>query len=658
MEKSIIEISQQLKSQLLGVMNSMTAFTIKYPKAGLPNAEDDFIKSKSLLEKGEFNFAICGKVKSGKSSLINALIGRELLPVSNDVATSCVFKISHAEKESFFVVYTNGDKKEIKESELSFYGSQTSIDVYGQQDVDKVVEFIEVNTKLEFLPKGVSIIDTPGIGSTYPQHTAITKRSVKMADAVLFVVNPAPLEDIEVEFLRSLVDITPCVMFVMTKIDLDSTEAVGENTLRIANQVKKEIVDEKKESFYGDIRILKMSSRLLMESVEEENKKAAEKKYKVSHFADVKSEMLNQIFLTQGYYRTGLAYNAAVEYYQRIYSALHNRLDAAKSMGDNYETMLNEYESARLAFNNQFGETKRKEIFGKIQMMLSAMDDDLRNMFVNISNKYVNEINDLSDNQEVETYKEKLPENITNELNNEWAKLIQDSYNEIKSILKKFASDCELLLPKTIYGEVSQKQGEPVIGKISFGDQVKAARSEMLLAGVSTTIAYTLVNAAATFAPAWTMSMAAIINPAFAILGISVLAWGFFVGKSKAKAKQLASAKQALIQYVVGPDGVIEECKKQLINRSIKNGEYESVYQGLKKTIQAEAQASIAETYEKYKKELDSMKATLQESRNSPKMVEALEYMIKAWESQRTILQSIKEGLENNKWIDDGGNRN
>ena len=60
------------------------------------------------------------------------------------------------------------------------YGSQATIDSKGVMDADKSILYIEVNTPIEFLPKGVSIIDTPGIGSTYPQHTAITKRYLKI----------------------------------------------------------------------------------------------------------------------------------------------------------------------------------------------------------------------------------------------------------------------------------------------------------------------------------------------------------------------------------------------------------------------------------------------------------------------------------------------
>ncbi len=102
MSNNIQSTSETLKKKTLDVMTKMLSFVKQYPKVELPNPSNEFIIAKDLMAKGEFNLAVCGKVKNGKSSLINALIGRELLPVSTDVATSRVFKISNAEEDSFF----------------------------------------------------------------------------------------------------------------------------------------------------------------------------------------------------------------------------------------------------------------------------------------------------------------------------------------------------------------------------------------------------------------------------------------------------------------------------------------------------------------------------------------------------------------------------
>ena len=59
---TIVE-AQKIKGAVLEMMNSMQMFVNKYPKAELPEPTNDFILAKELLQKGEFNLAVCGMGK-------------------------------------------------------------------------------------------------------------------------------------------------------------------------------------------------------------------------------------------------------------------------------------------------------------------------------------------------------------------------------------------------------------------------------------------------------------------------------------------------------------------------------------------------------------------------------------------------------------------
>lgn len=318
MENKDNQFSAQLKSEILKLMDSMIAFQKAYPKFNFPKTSENFSLSRELLEKGEFNLAVCGKVKNGKSSLINALIGKELLPVCTDVATSRVFKISHSKEEKFYVVYGNGNRKEISQKDLAAYGSQAVINKDGDAEIENTISYIQVLTPMDFLPEGVSLVDTPGIGSTYPHHTAITKQYVKQADAVMFVMNPTPLEDIEVDFLKEIVSVTPGILFVTTKIDQNGNESVDESLNRNRQIIEKAVGNDLP---FG-ISMLKMSSKLLLEAATEKDEMTSEFNYEISGYDDVKSAMNNMVFTILGYYRSGLAYNACVEYYKEVLNAL------------------------------------------------------------------------------------------------------------------------------------------------------------------------------------------------------------------------------------------------------------------------------------------------------------------------------------------------
>lgn len=65
---------------------------------------------KPFLE-GCFTLAIVGKMSSGKSTFINALIGKEVLPTGHFQTTSAITYIERGEKPSMDVVFCDGSKK-------------------------------------------------------------------------------------------------------------------------------------------------------------------------------------------------------------------------------------------------------------------------------------------------------------------------------------------------------------------------------------------------------------------------------------------------------------------------------------------------------------------------------------------------------------------
>lgn len=641
MNDNTIFTAQELKNNVLDSMNCFHGFLKKYPRAELTQPSNDFILSKELLQKGEFNLAVCGKVKNGKSSLINAFIGKALLPVCTDVATSRVFKISNANTDSFYVVYGNGDKKQITEAQLVSYGSQSAIDDAGIIDADKTIAYIEVNTKLDFLPEGVSIIDTPGIGSTYPQHTAITKQYLKMADAVLFVANPTPLEKIELDFLKEVVAITPNIMFVTTKIDENGSENV-ENTLTDnTEKINKSIGDK----LYRKVKMLTMSSTILMDAAISNDKEVADFNLEISGYDAVKEEILKTIFLTQGYYRVGVAYNALVKYYQVILGSLQNRLDVARKSSEEYDRLRQEYEEAQESFVNQMGEEKRRNVLNEVEMILKTMDYDFNQTFSSHGDfvkDYESKIESLT-SETINGFGEGLGERIVSELQGKWNDLTGTVYEKMMDAVNRYNEECQMSVPNNIRIMNPDNNADPSLPDVTFKDKMAAARTEMLTAGMISTAATTVAGAAWYFFPAVVAPTLPVLAPVLVVLSVGALVWGAVSGRKIAIDKQLAKNKAALKNYLYD---TVSSCKKQLVETSLQNGKYQSLYQGFVVSVRQQAQKALTDIYEKYKKELDAMKKTLAESRQNPQLVLALEQMLTEWQANRPILQSIKQKLE------------
>lgn len=80
-------------------------------------------KAKPFVE-GHFTLAIVGKMSAGKSTFINAFLGKNILPTGHLQTTAILTKIEHAEEKSIEIVYANDEKISITgdiESQLKNY---------------------------------------------------------------------------------------------------------------------------------------------------------------------------------------------------------------------------------------------------------------------------------------------------------------------------------------------------------------------------------------------------------------------------------------------------------------------------------------------------------------------------------------------------------
>lgn len=636
--------STQLKSEIIKLMDGMVAFQKAYPKFDFPKVSENFKLTRELIEKGEFNLAVCGKVKNGKSSLINALIGRELLPVCTDVATSRVFKISHSNEEKFYVVYGNGDRKEISQDELATYGSQAVINKKGEADIEKTISYIQVFTPMDFLPEGVSMIDTPGIGSTYPHHTAITKQYIKQADAAMFVMNPTPLEDIEVDFLKEIVSVTPGILFVTTKIDQNGNDSVEESLKRNRQIIETAVGSELP---FG-ISMLKMSSKLLLEAAAEKDEMTSAFNYEISGYDDVKSAMNNMVFTILGYYRSGLAYNACVEYYKDVLNTLKLRHETAVKAATEYDNLLKSYESAQANFNENMGEAKKKELVSKIEAVLKTMEYDFNQIFApkgNIITKYTDEIEKLSE-AEMTTYSEDLGDKIVAEVQNEWDKLTSLVMSRIEELITQFDKDCYLSIPEGIITISKDNIDDPLVKDVQMRDRIGKMRNEMFLGTAITGALSTVVGGAYFFLPALVTPALPVIAPVMVVLGIGSVLWGAISGNQKAKQETLQKNKSNLLKHL---SETMAYCRKQIVDVSLADGKYQSLYQGFINATHEQVKNTMSNICSKYSNQLESMKKTVVESKQNPQLVMALEHLVTEWSKNKVLIKDVHDKLENVK---------
>ena len=162
---------------------------------------------------------VVGEFKQGKSSLVNALLGTQVCPVDDDLATSAITLVRYGEQAGA-VVRRKVDGKDVSDPiPVGDLGSWVS--EVGNPKNHKGVERVEVTVPSPFLKQGLVIVDTPGMGGLGAGHAAATLGFLPFADGLIFVSDAsAELSQPEVDFLRRAIELCPSVMFAQTKTDL------------------------------------------------------------------------------------------------------------------------------------------------------------------------------------------------------------------------------------------------------------------------------------------------------------------------------------------------------------------------------------------------------------------------------------------------------
>jgi len=180
------------------------------------------------LDEGRFHLAVLGQFKRGKSTLLNALLGAPLLPTSV-VPLTAIPTFLHAGREwQARVVYIDGHFGEQVKA-----GQTHQITTFLEKYVTEVanpnnhlgINHVEVAAPSEILARGVVLIDTPGIGSTFRHNTEATLNFLPQCDAALFLVSAdPPITEVEVDFLKEVREKVVRLFFLFNKADYLSEE--------------------------------------------------------------------------------------------------------------------------------------------------------------------------------------------------------------------------------------------------------------------------------------------------------------------------------------------------------------------------------------------------------------------------------------------------
>lgn len=182
-------IHEKYRSALLGLANDLRQYNF------LCQEEEELRHIADNL-RAPFNIAVFGRMKAGKSSLINAIIGQKLTITDTEEATATINRLTYAtgDRLKTFTVHwqhCQPEERPLSELQTEWSGKHSKV----LENVGRAA-WLELYSDAEAL-RNIHITDTPGTGSTAYEHERVAQQFIKgqVADAMLYVFRPDVHED-------------------------------------------------------------------------------------------------------------------------------------------------------------------------------------------------------------------------------------------------------------------------------------------------------------------------------------------------------------------------------------------------------------------------------------------------------------------------------
>lgn len=161
----------------------------------------------------QLTIAFAGHFSAGKSSMINALTGENLLATSPIPTSANIVTIQRAKTWKAYVHFINGDLA-IAEEELAVANLKRM--AKDGQSVRKIELFHPETT----LPQDVVLMDTPGVDSTDDAHRLSTESELHLADLVFYVMDYNHVQsELNFTFTKDLMRTNPNVYLIVNQMD-------------------------------------------------------------------------------------------------------------------------------------------------------------------------------------------------------------------------------------------------------------------------------------------------------------------------------------------------------------------------------------------------------------------------------------------------------
>jgi GTP-binding protein EngB required for normal cell division len=191
----------------------------------------------SRLEDNNLEVALFGRVSSGKSSLLNALLNTDVLPVGVNPITAVPTKLRFGTSLRATVAYGDGRNETVTVDQLAKLISEQGNPGNLQNVVRAVAEVPSAR-----LRQGIVLVDTPGLGSLAGRGSAETLAYLPSCDLALLLIDAGmTLNEEDIGTLRLLYEAGIPAIVLLSKADLLGDEDLHRVISYIRDQLQHEL---------------------------------------------------------------------------------------------------------------------------------------------------------------------------------------------------------------------------------------------------------------------------------------------------------------------------------------------------------------------------------------------------------------------------------
>ena len=470
----------------------------------------DVVRAFELASSSDFEVNVVATMSAGKSTLINALLNKKLMPAKQEACTATITEIKDNDTDYFNAIVYDKQEKNIGSYENITYSMMEEL------NSDHNVSKIRIEGNIPFVSSNdvsLVLVDTPGPNNSRdPKHKAATYRMISESSKplVLYIMNATQLAVDDDNNLLSYVAESMKVggkqsrdrfIFVVNK--LDTFNMAEDSVVATLNKVRDYLSDNGIENpnIYPTSALTALNIRtILPKNLGDDDEETDETKYKVRKFnrneemhfekyaplpASVKMKITNRLHETVNKNEQALIHSGIVSIEEAIslYVEKYAKTAKIKNIVDTFIKRIESahtFETAREQISQN--EEQNKSIIERIEAIESklASGEEAKSFREQIEKlNYDREISNLADEVFTEAQKK-----ITNYLGGSDKKIPRQQAENVCEVFSRFADNLQAevqvrledLILKNVKGnaiellEVYKKKLSELVNEVSIGD--------------------------------------------------------------------------------------------------------------------------------------------------------------------------------------------